>query len=330
MPVSFKSLARSKQDFIAFDEENLEQGMIWSYTPSNVRTNFCGGFCWFAPSNGTAVIEIWGAGGSGGRMCCCGFGVPGNPGAYSRRAVEVASGCIINGTVGMSCGNADALCFRGCSEPTQLCWRGAGGIDGCMCAQGGRGGTSICSSGASGYCCFRASGFCVTGPFNDNCGIVCNIAPGSWIACAFGGESNMCGGFSCTTFLGCLPSCPCATQYHVATPPGKYSTEGTVVTFTTEGDSGATNWTGATLPPFLHGLGIAGRSPTHGIGPEHKCWTGGRTCGCYEEQGCSPFIPPGFPGLPATPCPDHRDSAYRGGHGLVRIKFIASGSTKYF
>ena len=330
MPTSFKDLARSKQDFIAFEEENLEQGMIWAYTPGNVRTNFSSGFCWFAPGTGTAVVEAWGAGGSGGRMCCCGFGIPGNPGAYARRTVQVTTGNTINGTVGFSCGNADTLAFRGCSEPTQLCWRGIDSTNGCICVQGGRGGTSICSTGASAYCCFTAAGFCSTGPYNSNCGTICNIAPGSWIACAFGGDVNCCGGFSCATFLGCLPSCPCQTTYHIATPSGKYSTEGAVISYTTEGDSGHANWSGAALDGYIHGLSIAGRNPTHGVMPEHKCWTGGRSCGCYEGQSCIAFAPPGFPGYAPTPCPDVRDSAGRGGHGLVRIKFIASGTQNPF
>jgi len=331
MPTSFRDLARAKQSFIAAEEENLEQGMIWAFTPGNVRTNFCTGFCWQAPGAGQAIIEVWGAGGSGGRMCCCGFGLPGNPGAYSKRTITVATGCRICGSVGMSCGNADALCFRGCSEPTQVCWFSAT-ADGCICAQGGRGGTSYCSTGPSAYCCFTAGNFCTTKLNNENCGLVCNYGPGTASCCAqaYGGDINCFGGFSCVSFLGCAPNCPCTTQYHVATPPGKFSTNGAVVTFTTEGDSGFASWTGSTIDPFLHGLSVAGKNPTHGIMPEHKCWTGGRTCGCYEGQGCIPFAPPGFPGTPATPCGDHRDSAFRGGHGLVRIKFIAANTIRYF
>lgn len=330
MPTSFKDLARSKLDFIAFNEENLEQGMIWAYTPGNSFTNFCTGFCWNAPEAGTAVIEAWGAGGSGSRMCCCGFGLPGNAGAYARRTVQVAQGCAINGVVGFSCGNAGTLGDRGCSEPTQLCWRGVDDSDGCMCAEGGRAGRSICSTGASAYCCFTAAGFCTTGPFNDNCGIVCNTGESSWIANAWGGDENISGGVSCATFLGCLPNCICQTTYHMATPAGKFSTQGAVVSFTAENDSGFASWSGAALDPFIHGLGVAGRSPTHGIMPEHKCWTGGRSCGCYDMQGCIPFVPPGFPGNPSTPCADVRDVGGRGGHGLVRIKFIASGTQNTF
>ena len=77
---TLKSLIRSKDQALYGDEENLERGEIYSYTPGTDYNNFCQGVCWVAPANGTAVIEIWGAGGSGAKMCCCGFGLPGNPG----------------------------------------------------------------------------------------------------------------------------------------------------------------------------------------------------------------------------------------------------------
>ena len=115
MPTSFKGLVQAKQPFIAFEEENLEQGRIWAYTHGNVRTKMCGEVCWIAPANGIATVEIWGAGGSGAKMCCCGGGIPGNPGASSKRTICVATGCLITGAIGFSCGNSNDLCFRGCS-----------------------------------------------------------------------------------------------------------------------------------------------------------------------------------------------------------------------
>ena len=33
---------------------------------------------------GEATIEMWGAGGSGARMCCCGGGIPGNAAGYPK------------------------------------------------------------------------------------------------------------------------------------------------------------------------------------------------------------------------------------------------------
>ena len=59
-------------------EENLETGYIYVWSPGTNYTNFCNGVCWTAPAAGKAHIEIWGAGGSGARMCCCGDGLPGN------------------------------------------------------------------------------------------------------------------------------------------------------------------------------------------------------------------------------------------------------------
>lgn len=330
MAQSFKSIVQQRRPFIAYEEDLLEQGRIWAYTHGNVRTKMCGEVCWIAPANGQAVIEIWGAGGSGAKMCCCGGGIPGNPGAYSKKTIRVAAGCLITGSVGFSCGNADDLCFRGCSEGTGVCYRSSDQGNSCMCAQGGRGGTSYCSTGTSLYCCFTAGSFCTTGPFNANCGIVCNYGSGTAQCCAdaFGGDVNCRGGFSRTSFFGCTPSCPCATYHHIAIPPGYFSTGGGEITYTLEGDSGFSNWTGMAIPGHLYGLNIAGKQPGRGIDGAHSCWTGGRFCGCYNGQGCIPFVPPGFPGAPPSPCPDHRDHAGRGGHGMIRIKFIQDGTVR--
>lgn len=324
---SLKSLLQDRLDFIASDEENIEQGQIWMYTAGNVRTKFHTGICWIAPADGTAVIEIWGAGGSGAKMCCCGFGLPGNPGAYSKRSITVAAGCYITGQPGFSCGNSNALCFRGCSEPTGVCWLGNGGSNGCMCAQGGRGGTSFCSTGTSGYCCFAAGNFCVTRTNNDNCGIVCNYGSGTGGCCAeaFGGEINKRGGFSRASFFGCRPMCPCCFYYHMATPPGYHSEDGGEVTVTNDSDNGFVNWSGGGgQMQFVHTLGLMGRMPHQGIHGELNCWTGSRACGCRDGNGCVTYSPPGHPGAPPHPCPGVRDHAWRGGHGAIRIKFIKS------
>lgn len=323
---TLKSLLQDRLEFIAREEENLEQGKIWVYTPGTVRTNFHTGFCWIAPADGTAVIEIWGAGGSGVKMCCCGFGLPGNPGAYAKKTITVSAGCFVRGSVGMSCGNSDALCFRGCSEASCVCWTGNTGSDGCMCAQGGRGGTSYCSTGTSAYCCFTAGSFCTTKTSNENCGIVCNYGPGAPSCCAdaFGGDINKRGGFSRASFFGCSPMCPCCFIYHVATPPGYHSLEGGEVTYAADSDNGFTNWSGGAGLQFLHTVGLMGRMPNQGIPNETSCWTGGRACGCYNGQGCAVFMPAGHPGPGPHPCPGVRDHAWRGGHGAVRIKFIES------
>ena len=55
--------------------------------------------CWVAPPAGTATIEIWGAGGSGAEMCCCGFGIAGN--RIFRKVITMAEGCSICAITGM-------------------------------------------------------------------------------------------------------------------------------------------------------------------------------------------------------------------------------------
>lgn len=325
MATSLQTLIQQKNNIFIEDENNLEQGKLWAYSPGNTRTNFCNGFCWWSPGEGIATVEIWGAGGSGGKMCCCGGGLPGNPGAYSKKTFCVAAASTISGIVGMSCGNSDTLCYRGRSQATCICWIGELD-DGCMCAQGGRGGTSYCSTGTSLYCCFAGNNFCATGPYNANCGLVCNYGSGTADCCAeaWGGDVNRYGGFSCASFFGCQPSCPCAFQFHVAIPPGHFGTDGAVVTYGVEDNNGFANWSGMGMDQFKVALGVAGKWPSQGVS-EHRCWTGGRLCGCHNSNGCSPFLPPGgIPGLPPLPCPNVRDHAYRGGHGLVKIKFVSS------
>ena len=314
-----------KYDSIVNNEENLETGRIWMYTETNVRTKLHTGFCWKAPATGTAVIEVWGAGGSGARMCCCGFGLPGNNGAYSKKTITVQSGCYVCGNIGYSCGNQQDLCFRGCSEPTQVCWFG-NGTNGCICAQGGRGGTSICSTTPSGYCCYTANGFCTTKTLNENCGVVCNFGTTTGAAgnaLAYGGDINRDGCFNCVSFFGCYPSCVCFYHYHMRIPPGFISDKGAVVSYTLDNDNGAHNWSGNGLGGFVSAVNAATRNPVKGSFYT-ACWTGNRTCGCYDGYGCIPFMPIGVGGLPPMPCGDVRDGAYRGGHGAVRIKFIAS------
>jgi len=321
---TLKSLLQDRLGFISDDESNLEQGRIWVYAPSNNYTNFHTGICWVAPADGTAVIEIWGAGGSGAKMCCCGGGLPGNPGAYSRKTIDILAGCTVTGIVGFSCGNSDAICFRGCSEATCVTFQCAG-TTGCMCAQGGRGGTSYCSTGTALYCCFGAGQFCTTKTANENCGIVCNYGPGAPNCCAdaFGGDINLRGGYSRASFFGCRPTCPCCFYYHYATPPGYHSCDGGEVTVTNDADSGYALHSGSAGQfQFVGVLGLMGRQSREGMWGESICYNNTRSCGCYNFQGCNVYSPAGHPGGPPHPCPDVRDHAWRGGHGALRIKFI--------
>ncbi len=326
---TLKTLVERKLDQIELDETNLEKGKIWAFTDATEYTVACCGFCWTAPARGQAIVEIWGAGGSGARMCCCGHGIPGNPGAYSRKCVCVDTGCIVCGRTGRSCNNADTLCFRGCSEATCLCWFGrnpitGSAIDGCMCAQGGRGGTTFCNTGSAAiFCCFLNGNFCGTVIGSAGCGIVCNYGSGTGSCCAqaYGGDINKNGGFSCATFHTCYGNCPCSTKYHVAIPPGLFACNGGVVTHGVEADNGWSNWSGMGYHQFIHTLNGMSRSPNRGV-PATYCWVSTRACGCYDTQGCIPYFPTGTGGLPAQPCSDVRDNGWRGGLGLVRITFI--------
>ena len=321
MPTSFQNLIRSR--VTGRVEENLETGKIYVFTPGTMYTNFCSGFCWNPPGTGQAVIEVWGAGGSGAQMCCCGGGTPGNAGAYAKRTIQVTASNFVRGTIGNSCGNSSALCFRGCSDPTEVCWTSSGvTANGCICAQGGAGGRGMCSTGTSMFCCFVNQSHCFTGPFNDNCGIICNYFPGIWIACAYGGDVNCCGQFSCTAFFGCQPACPCCTQFHVASPAGFYSCgAGNVAAFGAEDDNRYGQWSGQTQMAETNAFSALRRSPTAGI-PMNYCWRSDRSCGCYEMHGCMHYATPGTGGHATTPCPAVRDHAGRGGWGAVRIRFF--------
>ena len=318
---SLRSLLGTKQDaFVSVTEENLEKGRIYVYTPGTNYSRLWCGFCFHPDTSGTAVVEIWGAGGSGAEMCCCGFGTPGNAGAYVRKTVSMAPGDFICGYIGQSCGNATALCFRGCSEATQVRFC-IGGQETCACAEGGKGGLTYCSTNSSYYCCYRANGFCVTRTNNDNCGIVCNHCNGSWIACAYGGDVNCPGKISCVSAFGCYPSCVCLFIDHVPTPAGMFSKEGAMMSYTRENNNDFAQWSGSGHHQHLGVLG-SGRFPRGGI-PFATCWGASKACGCYENDGCVPVMPIGTGGRGPNPCPGVRDHAIRGGHGGVRIRFTA-------
>jgi hypothetical protein len=82
-------------------------------------------------------------------------------------------------------------------------------------------------------------------------------------------------------------------------------------------------WSGMGFHQFSQAVNLASTQPARGI-PWTACYSGHtRSCGCYDVQGCMPFMPVGFGGIPATPCGDVRSNGFRGGLGLVRINFIA-------
>lgn len=320
---SLSTILQNKSRDIEFQETNIEKGEIYYFNPGTVASSISPTFSWTAPSNGVVVVEIWGAGGSGGRMCCCGAGIPGNPGAYARKQIVVTSADTITGTLGRSCGNNQLTC-RGRSENTCICYVTTS-LNGTVCAQGGIGGTAFCGgNGNPHYCCFTANSFCgnQTG-FSAGCGIVCNYRTAADIATASGGDVNCSGGFSCTSFYHCNSCCNCSQYQHVKTSPGVFSTDGGVITFRYDADSGYSNPSGSNYHPFINALNALSRQPSMGQ-PASFCWAGAKACACYEHHGCFPYLPHGVPGTSSMPCDNVRDDGLRGGHGAVRIKFIGS------
>jgi len=323
---SLKTLtATKKSDFPQVTETNIESGQIYMYNTSPNYDPYYFGICFKPCASGTAIVEMWGAGGSSAHMCCCGFGMPANPGAYSKRSISLTCCGYISGQVGMSCRNGADLCFRGCGNATGITYypNGTSSGQGCMCAEGGRGGISICSTGTNAYCCFVAAGFHHTLGVNGDCGIICNrCCSGGWCAQAYGGTTNCAGGYSCVSFLGTSgSSCPCATHWHMQGPPGYFSKCGVVVSFNNDDGSGFANWSGQGRGQYMQALAGAARNPQYGA-PFSACWNGSLNCGCYENEGCLTLLPPGFPASGPHPCPQVRDHAMSGGGGAIRIKWI--------
>jgi hypothetical protein len=302
-------------------EQNLETGRIYSFAEGNTYTKACKCWCWCPTATGVATIEVWGAGGSGAKMCCCGGGIPGNSGAYAKKEIAMTTSQYMWGCTGFACGNSDALCFRGCSEPSTVCWTSTS-TNGCICAKGGKGGVSICSTTPSMYCCFLANGFCGTN-IGPQCGMICNQCSGHHDAIAYGGDVNICGNISCMAFTGCYPSCICQTRSYVAFPPGMIATCGGVVGFANSNDTSASRWSGMGYGQTVAMLAGAGKTPGTGV-PWRACYTSDTSCGCYNTNGCQSNVPYGVGGHGPFPCPGVRDHAHRGGMGAIRIKFIES------
>ena len=304
-------------------ETNLEEGVIYTFHSGAAYSDFRCLFCWQVPSAGTATIEIWGAGGSGAKMCCCGSGVGGNSGAYSKKTLTVAPGGFVTGCIGRSCGNANDIFFRGCSIGTciTIC-TGTGGNCLCMCAMGGRGGLSYCVDGTSIYCCMLSGGSIPGTLTNTGCGIVCNYIVAAQ-ACAYGGDINCTGTIACTYFYHCNPECRCSTYLYHAIPSGMFTTGRPLAITDVDGSHGPNYPNGAGLDSSVLGLGALSHSPNSGFFTM-GCWSNHSLCQCYENVGCASNTAPGVGGAPAMPCSSVRNHGFRGGHGVVRIKFIGS------
>lgn len=304
-------------------ETNLEQGTIYTYHSGGAYNDFRCLFCWQAPAAGTAVVEIWGAGGSGARMCCCGSGVGGNSGAYSKKTLTVDTGGFITGCIGRSCGNANDIFFRGCSTGTciTIC-DASGGTCYCMCAMGGRGGTTRCVDGTSIYCCLLSADSYPSTNTGTGCGIVCNYNA-AWEAFAYGGDINCNGTISCTYFYHCNPECRCSQYVTHAIPYGMFTIGLPRATTDVESAHGAPYPQGGGVDSTTMGLAGLSTQPTMGF-YTMGCWSSHSMCQCYETIGCMSVTAPAVGGFPGMPCSSVRNHGYRGGHGIVRIKFIGS------
>lgn len=383
-------------------EDQLEQGRIWIYGDGNEYTFLCNGFCWKPPGCGIVTIEVFGAGGSSGRGCCCGFALPSNPGSYARKTICVCPDnyiCQQQGQGGRACGDTPAygrgdptptcVCWTGCSKYALYCggvntslsynsWKGnnpfgwgngetigniqskdvlgkywnskgsdgvniccaAGATAGFMCAQGGQSGYFQCMNDARPYACWQRTRWCTRmihgGDCTHFCGLICNVCSDfsnqynlRGIRCAFGGDINCCGTFSCTRSMQCVPNNPsCNHMFYQATPPMQYSTEGGVFSYPHEHDSPASPVSGGPVWGMLQGINTLARDPSHST--LAWCWNGSRACGCYEAFGCVAWSPSGMGGYPASVCGDVRDHGGRGGMGTVRIRYVPTdGGTTY-
>ena len=316
---TLSSLLESKLT-IELQETNLDTGTVYSFTPGTSCMNgmenlFC--FCWQAPGDGEAVIEVWGASGSAGANCCCSMGLPGNPGAYSKKTVCVSASSFVCGLIGCAPYNS-TCCYPGRSNCSCICYFSEVG-DGIIIAEGGRGGPTFNSnSGNAISCCYRANGYPFT-QFSDYCGIVCNYVDGE-IAQASGGDINCQGGWSCTIFKHCNSCCACAFEPSIKTSPGIYSTNGAVITYNMDKETEMINGGGNPQAHMYTALSSASRTPA-GAGIKTYCWNGGRFCSCYGTNACMSTLPFGIPAAPQYACPGIWDYGMMGGHGAVRITF---------
>lgn len=313
-----------------FDSEtNLFDYEIYSYTNQLYNEQpMC--VDWVAPADGVAIIDIWGASGSGGRMCCCGGGIPGNPGAFARKTVNVLAGDTITGLIGHSCGNAADLCTRGeRAESSGVCYvTSAGDGINCICAEGGFNGFATCTTGVGLFCCLGAlRAYCGSVPtgWTENCGIICNYAgPFAAVeAAAYGGDINCTGGISKTCFGDVNPILNCQVHHQIAVSPGIITGATSYVNINGTCELITSLPAASDLSNYFVAIGNMGR--TLGYPPKKSaCWSSTRECGCYEFVGCVYYLPPGFPGTSGVVCADVRSSGARGGSGAVKIKFLGS------
>ena len=315
------------------DEENLEPGEIYAFCSARQFGCFTNCFAWYAPGAGTAIVEIWGSGGSVGCQCCCNFSVGSQSGAYAKKTVTMAAGGYVCGNTGHPCmPNAQSFCYAGCSEATcvSICL-GTASTCSCMCAQGGHTGLQACRTSTSAMCCLQSCCFAALAQpsgVGAGCGVICGCRNTYMVATAYGGDVNCPGTYSCNQHWTCDTSSN--TDYLNASnaiPHGQFTSPGYQATGMHAGDngnSGGQAQSGQWRAPSMNAKGALGRSVTSFWPSTSSCWNSGKICACYEAMACVPFVPPGQGSTQAMGCPDVRDVGSRGGNGYVRIHWTAS------
>ena len=308
--------------------EELRLGSIFYFSQASTAAQICNNYmcnyCWRSPGTGCAVIELWGAGGNSGHMCCCSGGsLPGNAGAYSRRTVPVTASSYVCGWVGCSTNPQGGVCAVGCSGCSVACLYNISTSNCLMISQGGAGGFAFCSSGtASPFCCFAGNAWCNT-QYSGCCGIICNIGGILGIssngACACGGDLNVNGAISCIELLpGQCQYYPDGILYTHALPAGLFSTQQSCIRYTGGPDSSPGYTTSNRWPAMMQLSNMAGSNVSPNI-----CWGNAVDCACYESTSCIPSFPPGVPGTGVFVCGGMRATPARGGHGAVKITFYS-------
>jgi hypothetical protein len=304
--------------------EGQKSGSIFYFTFTDTTSGRCQ-YTWQSPGNGIAVVEVWGASGSGGRQCCCsGHGIPGNPGAYSKKTVAVTSSSCICGFVGCA-PEGNSLCYPGRSPCSVACFFNTSNNT-TMNAQGGFGGYTNCTTITAHFCCLQAAGFCATLAENllpvgaAFCGIVCNVGGpnGAVAAPASGGDINIPGGISCIRIWECCNFWPCMYQATLALSPGIYTSNCSPCVQFNFNQTPTRN--GAVTATGRQEANMAVSSLSGVLPQSYQCWTGNMECGCYEFTGCY-YGGVGIPGTTGMPCAAVRTAGMRGGHGAVKITF---------
>jgi len=312
-------LLEQRQAVVDRGNETKRGGIVFYFTHTNVTGVQSYGPCcyqWQSPGTGTAIIELWGASGSGSLMCCCsGGGIPGNPGGYVRQRLCVSGSSVVCGFVGCS-PTGGSLCYPGRSQCSVACPLNTNNNT-ILAAQGGFGGYTNCSTSTAHYCCLVAAGFLHT-LTNTFCGILCNWGgPNSaCFACACGGELNVCGGISCLRTWDCCQYWKCNMELTLALSPGLFSTCCTTCVRFFKSEYPGFGIAHNSWAELEAAMGMLNRQQPY----NHNCYTSMQPCGCYEHDGC--FLnPTGIPGITGSPCPGVRSSGQKGGHGAVRITY---------